>query len=146
MKEELGKCFSNQTWNNGADDARAFETSKEPVYIKPNESPLSTRFIHNINTEGTIKTEEDPEHESKYQRYKMLTTMFATDHREWKDNVKHWKANKSHMFAILLQHFPKDLTQRLKSNGRYEAVNDITDVIDLITMILYVAHKNDDNT
>ena len=59
----------------------------------------------------------------------MLTTMFATDHREWKDNVKHWKANKSCMFAILLQHCPKDLTQRLKSNGRYEAANDSKDAM-----------------
>ena len=33
VKEELGKNFSTQTWNNGADAARDFETSKEPVYI-----------------------------------------------------------------------------------------------------------------
>ena len=76
----------------------------------------------------------------------MLTTMFATDQREWKDNVKHWKANKSRMFAILLQHCTKDLTQKLKSNGRYEAVNESKDVIDLIKMIHDVAHQNDDNT
>ena len=99
LKEELGKCFSNQTWNNGADDARAFETSKEPVYHKPNEPPLPNQFIHNTNTDGNINTEEDPEYESKSQQYKMLTTMFATYHREWKDNAKHWKANKSRMFA-----------------------------------------------
>ena len=49
------------------------------------------------------------------------------------------------MFAILLQHCPKDLTQRLKSNGRYEAVNYSKDVIYLITMILDVDHQHDDN-
>ena len=76
----------------------------------------------------------------------MLTTMFATNHRDWKDNVKHWKANKYHMFAILLQHYPKDLTQRLKSNGRYEAVNDSKAVIDLITMIRDLDHQHDDTT
>ena len=61
--------------------------------------------------------------------------MFSTDHIEWKDNLKHWKANKFRMFVILLQHCPKYLTQKLKSNGRYEAVNDRKDFIDLITMI-----------
>ena len=50
------------------------------------------------------------------------------------------------MFAILLQHSPKDLTQRLKLNGRYEAVNDIKDVISLITMIRDVAHQHADTT
>ena len=87
---------------------------KEPVYIDPTEPTLTTRFVKNTNTDGTIRSEEYPEYISKAQRYRMLTTMFATDHRKWKDNVKHWKANKSRMFAILLQHFPKDLTQRLK--------------------------------
>ena len=50
------------------------------------------------------------------------------------------------MFTILLQHCPKDLTQRLKSNGRYEAANDSKDAIALITMIRDVAHQNDDTT
>ena len=76
----------------------------------------------------------------------MITTMFDTDHREWKNNVKHWKANKSRMFAILLQHCPKDLTHRLKSNGRYRAVNGSNDVINLITIICDVAHQHDDTT
>ena len=89
---------------------------------------------------GTINTEEDPEYKNKSHRYNMITTMFATDHREWKDNMKHWKANKSHMFAILIQHCSKDLTQRLKSNGRYEAVNEGEDVISPITMMRDVDH------
>ena len=61
VKEELGKHFSTQTWINGSNAARAFETSKEPFYVEPNEPPLPTWFIHNTNTDGTIKTEEDPE-------------------------------------------------------------------------------------
>ena len=146
MKEELGKHFSTQTCNNRSDASRAFDASKEPVYIEPNEPPLPTRFIHNTNTDITIKTKEDPEYESKSQRYNMLTTIFATDHIDWKFNAKHWKANKSRMFAILLQHCPKYLTQRLRSNGRYEAVNYGKDVISLITMIRYVAHLRDDTT
>ena len=40
VKEELGKHFFTQTWNNVDDDARSFETSKDPVYIEPNEPPL----------------------------------------------------------------------------------------------------------
>ena len=60
--------------------------------------------------------------------------------------MKHLKTNKSCMFAILLQHFPTDLMQRLKSNGRYEAVNDSKDGIYLIKMIRYVAHQHDDTT
>ena len=72
--------------------------------------------------------------------------MFATDHREWKDNVKHWKAKRSRMFAILLQHCPKDLTQQLKSNSRYEAVSESNYAIALITIIFYVAHHHGDTT
>ena len=70
----------------------------------------------------------------------MFTSMFATEHRDRKDNVKHWKSNKSCRFAILLQHFPMDLMQRLKSNGRYETANDSKDIIALIMMIRDVAH------
>ena len=99
VKEELGKHFVTQIWNNRADAARAFETLKEPVFIEPNDPPLPNRLIHNTNADGNIKTKEDPEYKSKSQQYKMLTTTFATYHREWKDNAKHWKANKSRMFA-----------------------------------------------
>ena len=76
----------------------------------------------------------------------MPKTIFATDHREWKDNVKHWKANNSCMFAFLLKKCPKDLTQRLKSDGRYEAVNDSKNEISLITMILDVDNQHNDTT
>ena len=68
VKEELGKHFSTQTWNNVSDAARSFAALKEPVYIEPNEPPLPTRLIHNTNMDGTIKTKEDPEYKSKYQR------------------------------------------------------------------------------
>ena len=96
--------------------------------------------------DGNIKTGGDTGYESKSQGYKMLNTMFATDHREWRDNLNHWKANKSCMFVILLQYFPKDLTQRLKLNGKYEAMNDSKEVIALIKMIHYVARQHDDTT
>ena len=96
--------------------------------------------------DGTIRSKEDPEYERKAQQYNMLTTMFATDHRDWKDNVKHWKANKYRMFEKLLQHFPKDFFQRLKSNGMYNAVNYSKDFIALITIIRDVPHQHDDTT
>ena len=61
---------------------------------------------------------EDPEYKSKSQRYRMLIRMYSCDHNEWKLSVKHWKGNASRMFAILLQHCPKDLMQRLKLNDK----------------------------
>ena len=81
VKEKLGKTFSTQNWNNGADSAQAFDTSNEPVYINPTEPPLLTQFVKITNTDSTIRSKEDPEYESKDQRYKMLTTMFTTEHR-----------------------------------------------------------------
>ena len=60
VKQELGKYDTTQTWNNGAEAARAFETSKEPVNIKPIDPPFPTRFIHNTNTDCAIKAKEDP--------------------------------------------------------------------------------------
>ena len=50
------------------------------------------------------------------------------------------------MFAILLQHCPKDLMQRLKSNDKYWEVNDKKDVITLVMLICGVAHVHDDTT
>ena len=76
----------------------------------------------------------------------MLISRYACEHDEWKSSVKHWKDNKSRMFAILLQHCPKDLMKRLKSNSKYHAVNDKKDVITLVTMIRDVAHAHDDTT
>ena len=72
--------------------------------------------------------------------------MYSCDHGEWKRSVRHWKDNKSRMFAILLQHCLKDLMQRLKSNNKYWKVNDKKDVISLVTMIRDVAHAHDDTT
>ena len=65
MKEELVKYFSTQTHNNLADAAQTFETSKDPVYIDATEPPLPTQFVNIKNTDGTIRSEEDPEYESK---------------------------------------------------------------------------------
>ena len=42
VKKGLGKHFSTQNWNNGADVAQDFETSKDPVYIDKTEPPIPT--------------------------------------------------------------------------------------------------------
>ena len=67
VKEEFGKHFSTQTCNNRSYAAQAFETSKDPIYIEPAESPLPTQFVKNTNTDGTIKSKEDSEYKSKAQ-------------------------------------------------------------------------------
>ena len=74
----------------------------------------------------------------------MLINMYSRDYNKWKHSVKHWKDNKSRIFAILLQHCLKDLMQRLKSNDKYWEVNDKKDIISLVTMILDVAHAHND--
>ena len=61
------------------------------------------------------KKDEDPEYEVKLLRYKMQISKYGRDLDEWSKNVKNWKNNRSHMFAIVLQHCPADLVQRLKS-------------------------------
>ena len=50
------------------------------------------------------------------------------------------------MFAIVLQHSPKDLTQRLESNPRYSVTNSTKDIIALARMIHHVAHAHDNTT
>eukprot|EP00957_Ditylum_brightwellii_P165768 12620899-Ditylum_brightwellii.AAC.1 len=50
------------------------------------------------------------------------------------------------MFAIVLQHCPADLVQRLKSKDSWSATNLGKDVIALARMICDVAHAHDDTT
>ena len=50
------------------------------------------------------------------------------------------------MFVIVLQHYPKDLTQRLESNPWYYVTNSTKDIIALTKMILDAAHAHDDTT
>ena len=50
------------------------------------------------------------------------------------------------MFAIVLQHCPEDLVQRLKSKDSWLEVNLGKDVISLTQMIRDLAHLHDDTT
>ena len=50
------------------------------------------------------------------------------------------------MFAIVLQHCPKDLTQRLKLNPRYSVTNSTKDIIALTRTISDAAHAHDKTT
>ena len=50
------------------------------------------------------------------------------------------------MFAIVLQHCPEDLVQRLKSKDRWTTINTGKDVISLTRMIRDLAHAHDDTT
>eukprot|EP00957_Ditylum_brightwellii_P183126 13947987-Ditylum_brightwellii.AAC.1 len=50
------------------------------------------------------------------------------------------------MFAIVLQHCPADLVQRLKSKDLWGATNLGKDVIALVRMIRDVAHAHNDTT
>eukprot|EP00957_Ditylum_brightwellii_P119948 9154155-Ditylum_brightwellii.AAC.1 len=63
---------------------------------------------------------------------------------KWSKKVKNWKNNCSCMFAIVLQHFPADLVQRLKSKDLWSATNVGKDIITLARMICDVAHAHDD--
>ena len=156
IKEELGKYFATQSWSDAADAARTFEVLVEPVYTEPTELDLSKRIltavkVTNTSADGVVtKTiapgEVDTEYDSKAHRYCMPISRYSCEHDKWKSSVRHLEENKSRIFVILLQYYPKDLMQRLKSNNRYYDVNDTKDVILLVTMIRDVAHAHDDTT
>ena len=76
----------------------------------------------------------------------MQLSMYIRNHDEWYKNVKKWKNIFSRVFAIVLQHSPKDLTQRLKSNPRYSVTNSTKDIISLTRMICDSAHAHDNTT
>ena len=46
VKEELGKHFATQSWNDGADAAMTFETVTQPSYIKSDEPDPPGKGIH----------------------------------------------------------------------------------------------------
>ena len=106
VKEELGNHFATQFWSDAADVVRAFEILGEPVYKEPEEPDLpkcllkGEKVTNNKGEESILPGEVDPEYESKAQRYRMLINRYSHDHDEWKSRVKHWKDNKSRMFAI----------------------------------------------
>ena len=74
----------------------------------------------------------------------MQLSMYTRNQDEWSKNLKNWKNNRSRMFAIVLQHCPKDLTQRFKSNPRYSVTNSTKDIIALMRMICDASHAQDD--
>ena len=76
----------------------------------------------------------------------MQLSMYTRNHDEWSKNVKNWKNNHYRMFAIVLQHFPKDLTQRLKLNPCYSVTDSTKDIIALTRMICDAVHTHDDTT
>ena len=79
-------------------------------------------------------------------RYRMLVTKYARCDDEYSKLVKSWKNNRSCMFAIVLQHCPPDLVQRLKSKDRWAITKERLDVIALTKIIRDVAHAHDDTT
>ena len=111
VKEELGKHFATQSWSDGSDAAAAFETLTQPVYDEPAEPDIPKRYI----AADSSKSEEDPAYEVKLMRYKMQISKYARNHDECTKSVKNWENNRSRMFAIVLQHCPADLVQRIKS-------------------------------
>ena len=141
VKEELGKHFATQSWIDGADAAMAFETLTEPTYDVPAEPVIPEQF-----SEEGDNSVEDPEYESKYLHSRMQLTMYTRNHDEWARNAKKWSRNRSRMFAIVLQHCPKDLVQKLKSNPRFTETNSFKDVIAFTRIIFDVAHARNDTT
>ena len=119
VKKELGKHFATQSWSDAADAVQGFEILEEPKYKEPTEPELPLHLLKKetvVDNNGVVVDSplvEDPEFKSKSQRYTMLIHMYSCDHDKWKRSVKHWKDNMSRMFAILLQHCPKDLMERL---------------------------------
>ena len=65
---------------------------------------------------------------------------------EYSKLVKNLKNNRSCMFAIVLQHCPPDLAQRLKSKDLWTPTFAKSDVIGLTKMIRDMAHAHDDTT
>eukprot|EP00957_Ditylum_brightwellii_P149631 11393538-Ditylum_brightwellii.AAC.1 len=76
----------------------------------------------------------------------MQISKYGCELDEWLKNVKNWKNNRSCMFAIVLQHCPADLIQRLKSKDLWSATNLGKDVIALARMICDVAYAHNDMT
>ena len=111
VKEELGKHFATQSWSDGVDAAIAFDTLTEPSYHEPDEPEFPLKMMDGVDG----KKVEDPEYEAKLIRYRMHAQKYARCDDEYSKLVKSWKNNRSCMFAIVLQHCPPDLVQRLKS-------------------------------
>ena len=119
----------------------AFETLTEPMYDEPAE-PVIPELFYSYKD----KSVEDPEYKSKSLCYRMQLSMYTRSHDEWSKNVKNQNKNSSGIVAIVLQHFPKDLTQRLKSNPQYSVTNITKYIIALTRMIGDAAHARNNTT
>ena len=95
VKEELGKHFTTQSWNDGVDAAVAFDTLIEPSYDEPDEPEFLLKMMADVDG----KKVEDPEYEAKLMWYRMLVTKYARCDNEYNKLVKSWKNNRSRMFA-----------------------------------------------
>ena len=111
VKEELGKHFATQAWSDGANTAISFETLTELSYHELEEPEFPLQMMDGIGDQKV----EDPEYEVKLIQYRIRAQKYARCDDEYSKLVKNWKNNRSHMFAIVLQHCPPDLVQRLKS-------------------------------
>eukprot|EP00957_Ditylum_brightwellii_P157647 11998874-Ditylum_brightwellii.AAC.1 len=83
----------------------AFETLAEPTYLEPREPDIPAKFIVDTDDVST----QDPKYKVKLMHYKMRISKYGRELDEWSKNIKNWKNNRSHMFAIVLQHCPADL-------------------------------------
>ena len=89
---------------------------------------------------------ENLEYEVKLMQYRIHAQKYARCDDEYSKCVKSWKNNRSRMFAIVLQHCPPDLVQRLKSKDLWTPTFAKRDVIGLTKMICDVAHAHNDTT
>ena len=140
VKEELGKHFATQSWSDGVDNVVAFDTLTEPSYHEPDQPEFPLKMM--VGVDG--KKVEDPEYEAKLMQYRMHAQEYARCDNEYSKLVKNWKNNRSRMFAIVLQHCPPDLVQRLKSKDLWAITKKKLYVIKLTKMICDVAHAHDD--
>ena len=79
-------------------------------------------------------------------QYRMHIQKYVRYDDEYSKSVKNWKNNRSCMFAIVLQHCPPDLVQRLKSKELWTPTNLKRESISLTKMSSDVAHAHDDTT
>ena len=142
VKEELGKHFATQSWSDGVDAAMSFDTLTEPSYHEPKEPEFALKMMDG----GGDQKVEDPEYEVKLISYRIRAQKYACCDDEYSKLVKNWKNNRSYMFAIVLQHCPPDLVQRLKFKDLWTVTSTKRDVIGLTKMIRAVAHAHGDTT
>ena len=86
VKEELGKHFATQSWNDGVDAAQAFDKLIEPSYEQPEEPEFPSKMV--LDAEGKSTGVEDPEYDAKVARYRMRVTKYSRCDAEYEKLVK----------------------------------------------------------